>query len=158
MWVEVPPETREGDILNLGVLHGEYALHCPYEAVNARVLHIHENNKAIVELTRHGIKAGGILIYDMDRFDPADFEGYMEKEEIDIVGAMGKKSKLLAEDYSICVDIATGVIDRTILMALCGKRCMILTSGGMIPHSMQRINEYIERSGIALNVRVLNEN
>jgi cobalt/nickel transport system ATP-binding protein len=71
---------------------------------------------------------------------------------------MGKKSKLMAEKNSLCVDISTGVIDRTILMALCGKRCMIITSGGMIPHSMKRINEYIDRSGIALNVTVLNGN
>jgi cobalt/nickel transport system ATP-binding protein len=37
-------------------------------------------------------------------------------------------------------------------MALCGKRCAILTSEGMVSHSMNRINEYVEKSGIAISV------
>jgi cobalt/nickel transport system ATP-binding protein len=65
---------------------------------------------------------------------------------------MGKRAKLLAREHSVRVDVCTGVIDRTILMALCGKRCAILTSGGMVSHSMNRINEYVEKSGIAISV------
>jgi len=156
IWVEVPSETQVGDVLNLGVLYGEYALDSPYEAVNGKVLHIHSNGKAIVELTRHGFKAGGITIYDMDRFDPESFEQFVLDGGIDVIGAMGKRSKTLAEQHSIAVDISSGVIDRAILMALCGKRCMILTNGGMIPHSLNRINGYVDRSGIAISVSVAN--
>ena len=156
MWVEVPPETREGDVLNMGVLHGEYALQSPYEAVNARVLHMHSDGRAVVEVTRYGIKAGGIAIYDMERYDPAGFKRIMDTEDIAVIGAMGKHSKVLAEEYHIPIQISAGVIDRTLLMALCGKRCLILTSEGMIPHSMKRINEYVQRSGIAINVSIVN--
>ncbi|MBP2029887.1 cobalt/nickel transport system ATP-binding protein [Methanohalophilus levihalophilus] len=156
MWVDVPPETQEGDELNLGILYGDYALESPYEAVNGKVLHIHPEGKAIVELTRHGFKAGGITIYDMDGFDSKAFDEFIQNDGIDVIGAMGKRSKTLAEQNSIAVDISSGVIDRAILMALCGKRCMILTNGGMIPHSLNRINEYVDRSGIAISVSVAN--
>ena len=156
MWVEVPPETQVGEVLNLGVLYGEYALESPYEAVNGTVLHIHPEGKAIVELTRHGFKAGGISIYDMDGFSSEVFEQFVQNDGIDVIGAMGKRSKTLAEQHSIAVDISSGVIDRAILMALCGKRCVILTNGGMIPHSLNRINEYVDRSGIAISVSVAN--
>ncbi|MHC1576344.1 MAG: energy-coupling factor ABC transporter ATP-binding protein [Methanosarcinaceae archaeon] len=156
MWVEVPTETREGDVLNLGVLHGEYALQSPYEAVNARVLHMHSDGRAVVEVVRHGIKAGGIAIYDLEQYDPDGFQRIMETEEIAMIGAMGKQSKMLAEKYHIPIQISSGVIDRTLLMALCGKRCLILTSGGMISHSMKRIDEYAQRSGIAINVSIVN--
>ena len=156
MWVEVPTETREGDVLNLGVLHGEYALQSPYEAVNVRVLHMHSDGRAVVEVIRHGIKAGGIAIYDIEQYDPDEFQRIMETEEIAMIGAMGKQSKMLAEEYHIPIQISSGVIDRTLLMALCGKRCLILTSGGMISHSMKRIDEYAQRSGIAINVSIVN--
>lgn len=153
MWVDVPPETKEGDELNIGVLHGDYALDSPYEAVNGTVLHLHEDTgKAIVAFTRHGLKAGGITVYDIEGFDAAAFGAFVLHDGIDVVGAMGKRAKLLAREHSVRVDVCTGVIDRTILMALCGKRCAILTSGGMVSHSMNRINEYVEKSGIAISV------
>ena len=156
MWVEVPSETQVGEVLNLGVLYGEYALESPYEAVNGKVLHLHPGGKAIVELTRHGFKAGGVTIYDMDSFDSESFEQFVQNDGIDVIGAMGKRSKTLAQQHGIAVDISSGVIDRAILMALCGKRCMILTNGGMIPHSLDRISEYVDRSGIAISVSVAN--
>ncbi|MHC1595132.1 MAG: energy-coupling factor ABC transporter ATP-binding protein [Methanotrichaceae archaeon] len=156
MWIDVPPETQVGDILNFGVLYGEYALESPYEAVNGTVLHLHQEGKAIVELARHGFKAGGVTIYDIDGFDSEVFGQFVQNEGIDVIGAMGKLSKVLAEQHSIPVTISTGVIDRAILMALCGKRCMILTSGGMVSHSLNRINEYVDKSGIAINVAVAN--
>jgi cobalt/nickel transport system ATP-binding protein len=48
------------------------------------------------------------------------------------VGAMGKKSKTLAEKNGIQLDVTSGVIDKSILMALCGKRCLLLAAGGMV--------------------------
>jgi cobalt/nickel transport system ATP-binding protein len=41
-------------------------------------------------------------------------------------------------------------------MALCGKRCLILTSGGMVDHAQKRIKEYVEKSGIEFTVGVAN--
>ncbi len=92
----------------------------------------------------------------MDGFSSEVFEQFVQNDGIDVIGAMGKRSKTLAEQHSIAVDISSGVIDRAILMALCGKRCVILTNGGMIPHSLNRINEYVDRSGIAISVSVAN--
>jgi cobalt/nickel transport system ATP-binding protein len=48
------------------------------------------------------------------------------------------------------------VIDKSILMALCGKRCIILTAGGMVDHAHKRIREYVEKSGIEFTVGVIN--
>ncbi len=39
-------------------------------------------------------------------------------------------------------------------MALCGKRCLILTNDGMVEHAMKRISDYTEKSGIEINVSV----
>ncbi len=157
MWIDIPPETKQGDLVNLGVMHGDYALACPYEAINARILHIHPEGRAIAEMTRHGIRSGGIVLYDIDSYDPELFKKIMMDEEIEMIGAMGKKSKTIAADRNINVTVTSGVIDRSILMALCGKRCMILTSGGMIAHAAKRINEYADNSGIAINLIIPEE-
>ena len=155
MWVRVPPETREGDALNLGMMYGDYAHNCPYEAVNATVLHIHADGQAIVEMGRKGIRAGCITIYDTGGYELEEFRRIMADYEIDVVGAMGGKSKRIAERDEIRLDVVSGVIDKAILMVLSGKRCLILTSGGMVGHAVERIDGYAETSGIAINVGVV---
>ncbi len=155
MWVDVPPRVREGDNLNLGVMYGQYATQSPYEAINATVLHIHPDGRAIVELKRKGIKAGGVLIYDTDNYSLPEIKQILKEGEIVFVGAMGKKSKILAEQDGVRLDVSSGVIDKTILMALCGKRCLILTAGGMVDHAFKRIKEYVETSGIEFTVGVV---
>ncbi|PAV10813.1 ABC transporter ATP-binding protein [Methanosarcina spelaei] len=156
IWVDVPPGLREGDSLNLGIMYGQYATQSPYEAVNATVLHIHQNGRAIVELKRKGIKAGGVMIYDTDNYSLPEVKQILKEGEIVFVGAMGKKSKTLAEHDGIRLDVSSGVIDKTILTALCGKRCLILTAGGMVDHALKRIKEYVETSGIEFTVGVVN--
>ncbi|HWR26039.1 MAG TPA: ATP-binding cassette domain-containing protein [Methanosarcina sp.] len=156
MWVEVPPGVREGDSLNIGVMYGEYATQSPYEAINATVLHIHPDGRAIVELKRKGIKAGGVLLYDTENYSLPEIKQIIKEGEIVFVGAMGKKSKNLAEQDGIRLDVTSGVIDKSILMALCGKRCIILTAGGMVDHAHKRIREYVEKSGIEFTVGVIN--
>ncbi|WP_440954800.1 energy-coupling factor ABC transporter ATP-binding protein [Methanosarcina sp. Mfa9] len=156
MWVDAPHGVKEGDTLNLGILYGEYSPNSPYEAINARVLHIHPGGKAIVELKRRSIKAGGILLYDTDSYSYPEVLNIIEEGDVTFVGAMGKKSKILAEEDGIFLDVTSGVIDRSILTALCGKRCLILTGGGMVEHAFKRIREYVELSGIELNVGTFN--
>ena len=51
-------------------------------------------------------------------------------------------------------DIVAGAIDKALLMALCGKRCMLLANGGMVEHAINRISDYVEKSGIVINVGV----
>lgn len=156
MWVDLPPGIQEGDTLNLGILYGDYALNSPYEAINAKVLHVHPGGKAIVELKRRSLKAGGILIYNTDHYFYSEVLDLIEKGNITLVGAMGKKSKNLTEKDGIFLDATTGVIDKSILAALCGKRCMILTGGGMVEHAFKRVREYVDMSGIELNVGIFN--
>ena len=154
MWVRVPPGIEEGDTLNLGVMHGDYALRSPYEAVNAKVMHIHDSGWAIAEMERRGVRAGCIRIYDMAGYEPEKLRKIMHDADIEVVGAMGRKSKNIAERDAVRLDIVAGVIDKSILMALCGKRCLILTNGGMVEHAMKRISDYTEKSGIEINVSV----
>ncbi len=156
MWVDVPPKVKEGDSLNLGVMYGDYATHSPYEAINAKVLHIHSDGRAIVELKRKGIKAGGVLLYDTDNYSLKEIRQILTEGEMFFVGAMGKKSKTFAEKNGIQLDVTSGVIDKSLLMALCGKRCLILASGGMVDHALRRIREYVEKSGIEFTMGIVN--
>ncbi|MGP8331303.1 MAG: energy-coupling factor ABC transporter ATP-binding protein, partial [Methanosarcinaceae archaeon] len=133
----------------------EYAQHCPYEVVNAKVLHMHADGRAVVEMMRKGMRAGCIMIYDMDFYYRNNLLELIDKSEIDVVGAMGTISKNIAEKDGIHLEITAGVIDKSILMAICGKRCLVLTNGGMIEHSMKRIGDYVEKSGIDLSVSVV---
>ena len=66
-----------------------------------------------------------------------------------------RPGKTVAEKVGVYLEITSGVIDKSILMALCGKRCLVLTNGGMIEHSMKRIGDYVEKSGIDLSVSVV---
>lgn len=154
MWVRVPPGIEVGDTLNLGVMHGDYAVNSPCEAVNAKVVHIHDHGCAIAEIKRRGVRAGCIRIYAMDCYDPEKLRKIMRDVDIEVVGAMGRKSKNIAERDGVHLDIVAGVIDKAILMALCGKRCLILTNGGMVEHAMKRISDYAEKSGMEINVGV----
>lgn len=158
MWVKVSPDVKVGDSVNLGLLHGEFALNYPMEAINGKVLHIHEDCMAIVELSRRYVRAGSIMIYDTDHHDAGFLQLFISNGDVDTVGAMGKRSKLIAERDNIRLDITSGVIDRSILNALCGQRCLIITHGGMIYHAFERISHYIEESGINIHVDIINEN
>jgi len=42
------------------------------------------------------------------------------------------------------------VIDKCILKALIGKNTLIMTSGGMVEHTMKRIDDYCRESGAAI--------
>ncbi|MDW7732714.1 MAG: ATP-binding cassette domain-containing protein [Methanolobus sp.] len=156
LWVDVPPEVKEGDYINLGIFYGEYAQNSAYEAANCKVLHIHDDGLAIVEMDRKAFRAGSIGIYDTARYSGEELVQLMDRDGIECVGAMGKKSKLLAEKDDIYLDVTAGVIDRSILNALAGQRCLILTHGGMVYHAMDRIKAYMEKSGINIPVSVIN--
>jgi cobalt/nickel transport system ATP-binding protein len=97
-----------------------------------------------------------VLLYDTDNYSLEKVRQIIKEGEITFVGAMGKMSKTLAEQDGIRLDVTSGVIDKTILMALCGKRCLILTSGGMVDHALKRTREYVDKSGIEFTVGVVN--
>ncbi|MBZ3934948.1 energy-coupling factor ABC transporter ATP-binding protein [Methanimicrococcus blatticola] len=150
MRVDISPEVAVGECVNLGVLFGDYTKEGLYEAVNSRVLFKSDDGTAVVELKRRVLKPGAIHVYNMDEFDKAEFDKIVDEYDINFIGAMGKKSKDIAENNGIDVVCNSGVIDKSILNAITGSRCLILTSSGMVSHTAKRIREYIQNSGIRL--------
>ena len=91
---------------------------------------------------------GKIYIFNVDG---PDLEGgikvILEKAHVSYTGAMGTNAKIMAEHARIPLDFTYGVIDKCILKALTGKASLIMTSGGMVDHSVKRIRAYCEESG-----------
>ncbi|WP_340819582.1 ATP-binding cassette domain-containing protein [Methanolobus sp. WCC4] len=156
LWAKVSSEVKEGDYVNLGVLYGDYAPDSSFAAANGKVLHIHDDGLAIVVMDVKPYRAGSVGIYDMERYSKEDLLEIIRRDEIDSIGAMGKKSKLIAEKDEINLDVNAGVVDRSILNSLAGQRCLILTHGGMVCHALSRIRSYVEKSGIDISVSVVN--
>jgi cobalt/nickel transport system ATP-binding protein len=156
LWAKVPSEVKEGDYINLGILYGDYAPDSGYEAANCKVLHIHEGGLAIVEMEKKPYRAGSIGIYDTERYSKGELMDIISRDDIECIGAMGKRSKILAERDEIYLHVTAGVVDRSILNSLAGQRCLILTNGGMVCHALERIKEYMEKSGINIPVTVVN--
>ena len=90
---------------------------------------------------------GKIYICNVDGPDREEIKGMLEKIQASYKGAMGTNAKVMAEKCGISLDFTYGVIDKCILKALTGKNSLIMTSGGMVDHSMQRIRDYCEESG-----------
>ncbi|MCL2863128.1 MAG: ATP-binding cassette domain-containing protein [Methanimicrococcus sp.] len=150
MRVDVSPDVAVGQCVNLGVLFGEYTKEGLYEAVNSRVLFRNDDGTAVVELKRRVLRPGAVYVYNMECFDKDEFESIIKKYDINHIGAMGKLSKDLAENQGITIVCNSGVIDRSILNAITGSRCLILTSKGMVAHTAKRVRDYIQNSGIRL--------
>ena len=94
-----------------------------------------------------GRSLGKIYIWDVDGADEAEIKSMIDRMGDCYKGAMGTGSKLLAERCGIPLDFTYGVIDKCILKALIGKDALIMTSGGMVEHTMKRISDYSRESG-----------
>ncbi|HDR73537.1 MAG TPA: ATP-binding cassette domain-containing protein [Methanoculleus sp.] len=97
-------------------------------------------------------RRGRILLCDADAFHDGGIAGIAASYGITCIGAMGSKAKRSARRQGLEPEISYGVIDRCILRALAGETPLILTSGGMIDHTMRRIQTYREESGITITV------
>ncbi|MDV0447164.1 Vitamin B12 import ATP-binding protein BtuD [Methanosarcinaceae archaeon Ag5] len=151
MRVDVGPDTRVGECVNLGVLYRDYSKDGIYEAVNSRVLCKNDDGTAVVEVNRRVLKPGIICVYNMESYDKDEYAQIVSEYDINFIGAMGKRSKERAEEEGIEIVCNSGVIDKSILNALTGNRCLILTSQGMVEHTSKRIRDYIKKSGIRLS-------
>jgi cobalt/nickel transport system ATP-binding protein len=100
-------------------------------------------------------RLGEIYICSVDEADEKQIRAMIEKVSVGFKGAMGTSAKALAERCGISVDFTYGVIDKCILKALLGKNCIILTSGGMVDHIMQRIKDYGQESGKKIDAMCL---
>jgi cobalt/nickel transport system ATP-binding protein len=90
---------------------------------------------------------GKIYICNVDEAGEEEVVTMLEGIPVDFKGAMGTSAKVLAEKCGISIDFTYGVIDKCILKALIGKNTIIMTSGGMVDHTLQRIRDYSQESG-----------
>jgi cobalt/nickel transport system ATP-binding protein len=93
---------------------------------------------------------GRIYLCNVEKVDPGEIKDFIEKRAVDNVGAMGTSAKVMAERAEIRLDFTYGVIDKSILKALLGKSSLIMTSGGMVNHALQRVKEYGREANISL--------
>ena len=99
---------------------------------------------------------GKIYICNVDEDDGEEIRAMLEKIPAGFKGAMGTSAKVMAEKCGISIDFTYGVIDKCILKALIGKNSIIMTSGGMVDHTLQRIKDYGLESGACIEaIRLL---
>ena len=158
IWVDVPEGVKEGDRFNLELNKEQVVEQCSEEVMDTRVLYINKDGKAIVDVKRKRSGIGKVLIYDTDSYKLEEIKELLASGGFDVVGAMDKKTKLIAKRDDLKLDLTVGVIDKSILMALCGKNVLIFTGGGMVDHAFRRISDYFEKSGVRVNVSVFNRN
>jgi cobalt/nickel transport system ATP-binding protein len=95
---------------------------------------------------------GKIYLCNADVMEEPQVLEILGKFQPDYRGAMGINAKIMAEHAGIPLDFTYGVIDKSILKALIGKSTLIMISGGMVDHSVRRIQEYSEESGAKIEV------
>jgi cobalt/nickel transport system ATP-binding protein len=96
----------------------------------------------------HAEGPGKIYVCNVDEADEDEIRALLEKIPASFKGAMGTSAKVMAEKCGITIDFTYGVIDKCILKALIGKNSIIMTSGGMADHTLQRIKDYGQESGV----------
>ncbi len=153
-WMKVPPGTEVGETISLEGIENAKSKSARSEQV--RVIHLQEGGRAVVETLQRSIRLGLVIVCNTDHQDHDNLKRLMEERGIDLVGVMGTRSRAFAEKHGIFADIASNVIDKTILRALCGDEVLILTNGGMVEHAKRRIEDYGSQSGIKIEVVVFN--
>lgn len=151
-WMKVPPGTEVGETISpegIETSGSELA-----RSGQVRVIHLQDGGRAVVETMKRSIRIGSIAVYNTDDREHEDLKRLMEEKRVDLVGVMGTRSRAFAEKHGIFADIASNVIDRTILRALCGDEVLILTNGGMVEHARRRIEDYCSQSGMKIEVVV----
>jgi cobalt/nickel transport system ATP-binding protein len=137
------------------------------ELVNRGLLNVPNPPRNILELidmievmtksrtTRSNL--GKIFIWNVDISSPASLKVFLENRHIDFIGAMGTSAKMMAGEENIDLDFTYGVIDKCILKALAGKSSLIITSGGMVEHSLRRIKSYGKEYNLGLEAIFLTD-
>jgi cobalt/nickel transport system ATP-binding protein len=95
---------------------------------------------------------GKIYICNVEEADAGSIRSFLEETGVDFVGAMGTGAKMMAQRMDLELDFTYGVIDKSILKALIGKSALIMTSGGMVEHSLRRIEEYCKEARAEIEV------
>jgi cobalt/nickel transport system ATP-binding protein len=95
---------------------------------------------------------GKIYLSNVDGASLEEIKSILNRSHVNYTGAMGTNAKDLAEQARIPLDFTYGVIDKCILKALTGKDSLIMTSGGMVDHTVKRIRDYCGESGANIEV------
>ena len=95
-------------------------------------------------------RQGKITVCNVDAGDREYLLKWLSLQQDISIGAMGTRAKQHAENSRITLDFTYGVIDKCILKALTGKSSLIMTSGGMVDHALQRIEAYGRESGVLI--------
>lgn len=120
------------------------------------VVHSGDGERIIVKGAENCLgNVGRIFIYNMAIFKRDELIRLIEENDL-CVGAMGSKSKLLVIAEDIPIDEVSDVINKSLLNAMCGRDCLILTNGGMVEHARNRIVEYCTNINIDIIVELVN--
>lgn len=98
---------------------------------------------------------GRIYIADVGDGAADRVKNLLSSGTVERVGAMGTKAKRFAGDEKIALDFTYGVIDKCLLRAVNGENSLVLTSGGMVEHTVGRIAAYMEESGREIEVHLI---
>ncbi len=119
----------------------------------------------IIECDRHGGMqlhshgCGVITVVDVALADLGMIQRILEDKEIRTIGAMGSRAKICARQWGVIPDYTYAVIDKCILHAMNGRRSLILTSGGMVPRVVERVQEFNSENNRSIQVITsLNDN
>jgi cobalt/nickel transport system ATP-binding protein len=118
----------------------------------ASVLHLVSTLAQALNAGRHPSEHGRIVVCDIDRVPPAEIQNWIQSNPAGWIGAMGTRAKSLAGLEGIEPDFTHGVIDKSILRALAGDSTCILTIPGMVQRIRDRVLEFEEESGMAVEV------
>ena len=95
----------------------------------------------------HRAGFGTIYLADAGETDAAALGAILSGRTVQHFGAMGSRAKLAAKEMHLTPDFTYGVIDKCLLAAMNGQSSLILTAGGMVPHTKKRIEGYVQESG-----------
>ena len=98
---------------------------------------------------------GVITVCDADSTDAREIVSWITGHPGYRCGAMGTRTKDLAERESIRLDFTYGVIDKGILRALVGENSILLTPASMVPHVFRRVEGYCRESGNVIAVNLM---
>ncbi len=119
------------------------------------VLDMMQTIETLFEKTYSSASPGAITMYNVDRHSPESFSSWHAGHSGVSIGAMGTRAKQRAENEHIHLDFTYGVIDKCILRALLGENSLIMTTDTMVDRVFQRVNAYVNESGIPITVNMM---
>ncbi|MBP2146054.1 cobalt/nickel transport system ATP-binding protein [Methanofollis sp. W23] len=100
-------------------------------------------------------RRGTIHLWDAAGTDNTALATLLSSGTVARVGAMGTRAKRRASEEGIVLDFTYGVIDKCLLRAVAGEDSLILTTGGMLAHTRERIATYARESGREIQIRAV---